>query len=172
MKKLLTYFALLFLTANSLFAFSFPHNTVSYRFKKAILDSLGIEEKAHESIQDNKLNTFKPTINRLEAAMKLKPLSPLFNEDVLFSDDNISVMKVHPNPATVVAYLDYKMNEKIQAKLTISNLLGKVVDEFKLQAGEHKLKIPTANYVSGIYLYTLSINGKVLKSKKLIVDGR
>lgn len=172
MKKLLTYCILLLLTANSLFAFSFPHSTASYRFKKAILDSLGIEEKTPETLQDTEISTFKPTINRLEEAMKLKPLNPLLNDDLLFSDDNISVMKVHPNPATVVAYLDYKMNEKIQAKLTISNLLGKVVDEFKLQSGEHKLKIPTANYVSGVYLYTLSINGKVLKSKKLIVDGK
>lgn len=172
MKKILTYCTILLLTANSLFAFSFPNHNISYRFKKAILDSLGIEEQATEKIATKEITSFKAKTNRLESALKNQTANALFNDDVLFSDNNISVMKVHPNPATVVAYLDYKMSEKIQAKLTISNLLGKVVDEFKLQSGEHKLKIPTANYDSGIYIYTLSINGKALKSKKLIVDGR
>ncbi len=162
MKKLFTYCTILLLTANSLFAYSFR--------TPIQIDSLEIEEKA-EIVPAQEIS-FKATQNRLESALKLKPLHPLLNDDVLFSDDNISVMKAHPNPATVVTYLDYKMNERIQAKVTISNLLGKVVDEFKLQSGEHKLKIPTAHYSSGVYFYTLSINGKVLKSKKLIVDGR
>jgi hypothetical protein len=115
---------------------------------------------------------FKPTVNRLAGAMKMRSTSPLFNDDLLFSDENISVMKPHPNPATVVAYLDYKMNERTQAKLTIRNLLGKVIDEFDMQRGEHRLKIPTTNYEAGVYFYTLTINGKTVKSKKLIVDGR
>ncbi|TAE09992.1 MAG: T9SS C-terminal target domain-containing protein [Bacteroidetes bacterium] len=166
MKNLLTYCTLLFLTANSLFAYNFPPQSI-HSVQQVILDSLGIEEVAAEEKV-----SFVKTTHFLESALKMKSANTLLNDDVLFADDNISVMKVHPNPATVVAFLDYKMSEKIQAKLTIRNLLGKVVDEYSLQRGEHKLKIPTANYDSGVYFYTLSINGRSVKSKKLIVDGR
>jgi hypothetical protein len=167
MKKLLTYCTLLLLTANSLFAYQFPPHFKT-QVKQVILDSLGLEE---EMVKEEKV-AFKPTVNRLAFAMKMGQIDPLLNDDVLFTDSNINVMKVHPNPATVVAYLDYKMTEKIQAKLTIRNLLGKVVDEFSMPQGEHRLKIPTANYDSGVYFYTLTINGKVVKSKKLIVGAR
>ena len=164
MKNLLTYCTLLLLTANSLFAYNLPQK-VAYRVKKAIVDSLGTEDNETEV----KVISVK-TINRLQTALKLT--NPLLNDDVLFSNDNITVMKAHPNPSTVASYLDYKMGARTQAKITIQNLIGKVVDEFDLQQGEHKLKIPTANYNTGIYLYTFSINGKALKSQKLIVNGR
>jgi|GEM_PF-2906289 len=164
MRNLLTYCTILFLTANSLFAYNFSPSLARHA-RQAVLDSLGIDENPTE----DKI-MFVKTSNRLKTSLKLT--HPLLNDDVLFSNEVISVMKVHPNPATIVAYLDYNMSAKVQAKITISNLLGKVIDEFPLQEGEHKLKIPASNYSSGIYLYTLSINGKAMKTKKLVIDGR
>lgn len=135
------------------------------QMQQTILDSLGTDELCIEAKV-----SFTKTANLLQKAVKLT--NPLLNDDVFFANDNLSIMKVHPNPATVAGYLDYNMNGESKAKITISNLLGKVVDEFSLQRGEHKLKIPTINYDAGIYFYTLSINGKTVKSKKLVVAGK
>ncbi len=92
-----------------------------------------------------------------------------FQEDLFFSDNNISVRKIYPNPASAAAYLDYNLLQNIKAKITIRNILGKVVREYELPRGERKIRIPTTDFESGIYLYTLSINGQAKSSRKLIV---
>ncbi|NJL13043.1 MAG: T9SS type A sorting domain-containing protein [Microscillaceae bacterium] len=96
-------------------------------------------------------------------------LNRLLQEELLFSDSRLHVRQIYPNPASSVAYLDYHVIENIQAKITIRNLLGKVVKEYDLIRGERKVRITTTSFDSGIYLYTLSINGKALSSRKLVV---
>ena len=90
-------------------------------------------------------------------------------EDFLFSTNQLKITKVYPNPADLVAFMDYDMLESISAKVTIRNLLGKVVREYDLNKGTHKIRIPTVNFDPGVYFYTLTINGKSVKGKKLLV---
>jgi hypothetical protein len=93
-------------------------------------------------------------------------------EDWLFENPQLKITKAYPNPSSEAAYMDYNMLESIRAKVTIRNLLGKVVKEYDLQEGKRQIKIPTVQFDSGIYFYSLSINGKALKAKKLIVEHR
>ncbi|MCU0444270.1 MAG: T9SS type A sorting domain-containing protein [Microscillaceae bacterium] len=93
-------------------------------------------------------------------------------EDWLFESNQLKITKAYPNPAGEAAYMDYNMLESIRAKVTIRNLLGRVVKEYDLQEGKRQIKIPTVQFDSGIYFYSLSINGKALKAKKLVVEHR
>ncbi|GAB4407226.1 MAG: hypothetical protein OHK0053_33820 [Microscillaceae bacterium] len=124
------------------------------------------DAEAKTTFSDSQLTdlylSFAKNENRFE-------LNQLLQEELLFSDSRLNVRQIYPNPASSVAYLDYHIIENIQAKITIRNLLGKVVKEYDLIRGERKVRIPTTNFDSGIYLYTLSINGKALSSRKLVV---
>lgn len=92
-------------------------------------------------------------------------------EDFLYTSDELTVRSIFPNPANAKAFLDYRMVEKIQAKVTVRNLLGKVIKEYNLNLGEKRITIPTIDFDPGVYFYVLSINGKARKGKKLIVNG-
>ncbi|MDX2306119.1 MAG: T9SS type A sorting domain-containing protein [Microscillaceae bacterium] len=92
-----------------------------------------------------------------------------FQEDFLFANEQLQITKIYPNPADLVAFMDYDMLESITAKVTIRNLLGKVIQEYDLNKGVNKIRIPTVNFDPGVYFYTLSINGKSVRGKKLLV---
>jgi hypothetical protein len=96
----------------------------------------------------------------------------LWQDDVLYEDNKLKVTKIYPNPANEAAYIDYQVNETTKAKIIIRNILGRVVDEFDLSKVNNQIKINTSSWESGVYFYTLSINGKPQKAKKLIVDHK
>lgn len=142
-------------------------------------DSLEITEEKSSVESSFTSRLFKPKanvstqdLNQLQldfSADKYTFKSYIPQEDLLFSDNSISVRKIYPNPASVAAYLDYNLLQNIRAKITIRNILGKVVKEYDLNRGERKIRIPTTEFDTGIYLYTLSINGQAKSSRKLIV---
>ncbi len=94
----------------------------------------------------------------------------MYQDDFLYETPQFNITKVYPNPAREVAYMNYTLQQDLEAKVTIRNLLGKVVKEYELVKGSHEIKIPTIQFDAGVYFYTLSINGKSLKAKKLIVE--
>ncbi len=94
----------------------------------------------------------------------------MYQDDLLYETPQFSISKVYPNPAREVAYMNYNLQQDLDAKVTIRNLLGKVVKEYDLTKGNHEIRIPTIQFDAGVYFYTLSINGKSLKAKKLIVE--
>ena len=137
------------------------------------VDSLEVKENKNELNQDMKRfsrilvnNSFFDNMDfdNLNSTLK-KDLQ----EDFLFDSKQLRITKVYPNPADIVAFMDYDMLESISAKVTIRNLLGKVVRVYDLNKGDHKIRIPTVNFDPGVYFYTLTINGKSVKGKKLLV---
>lgn len=93
------------------------------------------------------------------------------NEDLFYEDTHLEMTTIYPNPAPAQAFFDYRLEKSIEAKVTISNLLGTVLKEYTLSMGSHKTTIQTSNFDPGVYFYTLTINGKAKKSHKLIVRG-
>lgn len=96
----------------------------------------------------------------------------VWQEDVLYEESGVKVSKVYPNPASEFAYIDYQINESIKAKVTIRNLLGRVMGEYELSKQDSQIKINTSEFESGVYFYTLSLGGKSVKAKKLIVEHK
>jgi hypothetical protein len=74
-----------------------------------------------------------------------------------------------PNPANNFTSISYNIPQQKEAKIVVTNLLGKKVNEFFLNGKSSSLQISLADIVSGIYLYSLVVDGKIVSTKKLIV---
>jgi hypothetical protein len=94
----------------------------------------------------------------------------LYGGELLFSDDKISISSVYPNPASAFASIDYHLGgEANSAKIILCNVLGSVVGEYTLVKDARKLNISTMDLTSGVYFYSLYVDGKTLVTRKLII---
>jgi hypothetical protein len=76
----------------------------------------------------------------------------------------------YPNPASQYTNFEYNIPSVYDnAQLIIRNMLGVEVSNVFLNKGAGKESIDVSNYASGIYFYTLVVDGKVIQSKKMIV---
>ena len=94
--------------------------------------------------------------------------SDLGKNSLPLNEDLISISDAYPNPATSVVEFDYK-TKATDAKITLFNVLGTEVAEYRLSSFENKVSIPVENLKSGVYFYTVSANNKNLKTKKFVV---
>jgi hypothetical protein len=91
-------------------------------------------------------------------------------EELLFVNDKISVSNIYPNPASEYAELDFSISPGLRdAKLTFYNVLGSQMAEFTLAKNDRKLRINTKDMPTGLYFYQLSVDGKKVATKKMLV---
>jgi hypothetical protein len=91
-------------------------------------------------------------------------------EELLFVNDKISVSNVYPNPASEYAEIDFAISAGLRdAKLTFYNVLGSQIQEFTLNKNERKLRVNTRDMATGLYFYQLSVDGKKVATKKMLV---
>jgi hypothetical protein len=110
--------------------------------------------------------------------VKNEPKSSVYENDsmrsmrgeILFSNEKISISSVYPNPASAYASIDYQLlKDTDKAKIILCNVLGNVVGEYTLIRDAKTLHISTLELNSGVYFYTLSVDGKSLVTRKLII---
>ena len=110
--------------------------------------------------------TSSPVIN--EAKIGAEDLFKM--EDRLFTNDKIAVSNIYPNPANEYAEIDYNIQGNFsEAKIVIYNMLGSSVNDYDLDKSERKIRISTAEMANGIYFYQLSLDGKKVATKKLLI---
>lgn len=91
-------------------------------------------------------------------------------EEFLYTSDQISVSNIYPNPASDKAELDYTISGNVrEAKLLIYNVLGSSVGSYSLNRMDRKLYVNTREMPTGVYFYQLSIEGKKVATKKMLV---
>ncbi len=84
--------------------------------------------------------------------------------------NKIEISEAYPNPAAHYIQFDYRLTDRnAEGKITVYNLLGSVLGEYKLNNYDNRLQIPVDKLKAGIYFYTISINNKSLITKKFIV---
>jgi len=81
----------------------------------------------------------------------------------------ITINSAYPNPASSVVNIDYAVN-KDNAQVVFYNILGVQVYEQMLNGREGTAKVNILDFASGIYFYTIKINGKAIETKKLIIS--
>ena len=92
------------------------------------------------------------------------------NSEALYVSDQLVFNEIYPNPVREYAIINYKVNDpETQAKIVLHNVLGSVVGVYDLLASEQILKIEAKEFNSGIYFYTLYIDGDGILTKKLII---
>lgn len=91
-------------------------------------------------------------------------------QELFFSKKDVQVKSFFPNPAVKSAIMEYSINSnEYDAKITLQNVLGSIVDTYELSPEENKLTISTEDLNPGVYFYTLTIDDEGLATRKLIV---
>ena len=90
-------------------------------------------------------------------------------DDFLFSNEKITVSNAYPNPADESTEIDYQFTSPGDARLVMLSVLGTPVGEFTLEQGDRKLRINTRSLSAGYYLYQLSVDGRKVATKRLLV---
>ncbi|WP_291727785.1 T9SS type A sorting domain-containing protein [Bernardetia sp.] len=84
--------------------------------------------------------------------------------------DKIEISEAYPNPAAHFVQFDYRMLDRnSEGKITVYNLLGSVVGEYRLDNYDNRKQISVSNLKAGIYFYTISVNNQSLITKKFVV---
>ena len=92
------------------------------------------------------------------------------SENYLFSNDRVWVSHVYPNPALDFVDIDFQIASSVrEVKLTFYNVLGQEVKEAVLEKDQKSTHISLREFNSGMYMYQLSIDGRSVATKKLIV---
>lgn len=91
-------------------------------------------------------------------------------EEQLYISDKITVSNIYPNPASEFAVIDYTMSGDLRdAKVIFYNVLGSKMSEHGLSKNVGKLRVDTTTMPTGLYFYQLSLDGKKVATKKMLV---
>jgi hypothetical protein len=83
-------------------------------------------------------------------------------------DEEVSLSKVYPNPATDFIIFDYNVGTS-DGTITIADLTGKIVKTIVVGAGTNKQTINLDGLTNGVYIYAFHVNGKAIATKKFII---
>jgi hypothetical protein len=77
-----------------------------------------------------------------------------------------------PNPFNPVTSISYALSQAGQVELSVYNLNGqfvkRLVDE-KQEKGAHKVEFDVGDLTSGLYIYSLKVDGKFVQSRKMML---
>jgi hypothetical protein len=85
--------------------------------------------------------------------------------------ENIVFSNAYPNPAS--SYISLKVSVPATSKrniIVIKDMLGSIVKEIKLDGVDDIVRINVNDLADGIYFYSLLIDDKIFKTKKLIIN--
>ena len=82
-----------------------------------------------------------------------------------------SILQLHPNPFTTQAIVQYTLpNGSKNATLIIYDILGRERSSYQLNNADGEIAINASNLSSGLYLYSLVVDGRVVVTKKMVVE--
>lgn len=92
------------------------------------------------------------------------------NKEIFYADNRLEVYSAYPNPVNGTAFIDYQFFQNdIRAQIVVTDVLGNMMNQYPLIYSQNQLRIQTQGFTAGVYFYTLSVDGKVMATKKLVV---
>jgi hypothetical protein len=76
----------------------------------------------------------------------------------------------HPNPFNPVTFINYNVSVSGNVKISVFDITGKAISTLvdkKQNSGTYKVKFDGSGLNSGIYFYSMSINGNIIDTKKM-----
>lgn len=141
------------------------NSAINEHYRSLLLPTRGTKSSARTSAVDN--NTTASAESRPGANQEGK------SEGRLFSSEKLWVSNAYPNPADDVAEIDYQFTGTgTDAKLSLLNILGTPVagyEQINLERSDSKVRVVTRLLDTGYYLYQLSVDGKKVATKRLLV---
>ncbi|MCX6165293.1 MAG: T9SS type A sorting domain-containing protein, partial [Ignavibacteriae bacterium] len=86
--------------------------------------------------------------------------------------NNYTLFQNYPNPFNPNTKIEFKIKEKGLVTLKVYNILGKEISTLvnkNLSAGTYDLTFYGENYSSGLYFYSLFVDGNKIDSKKMLL---
>ena len=83
-----------------------------------------------------------------------------------------SLYQNYPNPFNPVTTIEYEISSKGFINLSVYNIQGKKQTELvnKIQnTGNYKVNLNGSNLPSGVYFYTMFVNGNRIQTKKMML---
>ena len=78
--------------------------------------------------------------------------------------------KLYPNPTEENFTVEVNIPENINSVIKIYGIKGELVKEYMLNNGSNRIVVHTSDWEKGIYICNLMIDGKVMKSEKMVVE--
>ncbi|MCX6287462.1 MAG: T9SS type A sorting domain-containing protein [Bacteroidetes bacterium] len=85
------------------------------------------------------------------------------------SNAQAELSPAYPNPANEKFTVDYILKGTETARLVLQNVLGITVREEPVSGGNGKIQMNLAGLPEGVYLYSLTIDGKSVSTRKLLI---
>jgi len=82
----------------------------------------------------------------------------------------IQKLKLYPNPASTYLFVEYDVIFVKEAKLQIYNSIGAVVYTKILEEKKDNIKVSVSDYRNGLYFCSLQIDGKLLNTRKILIN--
>ncbi|MCD4698166.1 MAG: T9SS type A sorting domain-containing protein [Bacteroidales bacterium] len=96
--------------------------------------------------------------------------SEIIADEPLYPSDKPEVLKVFPNPAKDYIIVEYNTEGELgDVFLRINDITGKPVHAKVYTTNRDQVVISTKEWKSGVYLISLSINGKTIESTKVTI---
>ena len=92
------------------------------------------------------------------------------NDSTTINFYELQKLKLYPNPVNDYLFIDYDILFVKEAKLKIYNSIGAVVYSKILEEKQDKFKISVSEYKNGLYFCSLQIDGKLLNTRKIIIN--
>lgn len=83
---------------------------------------------------------------------------------------DLQKLKLYPNPVSDFLFVDYDIIYVKEAKLIVYNSIGAIVYSKILHEKQDNLKISVSDYKNGLYFCSLQIDGKLLNTKKILIN--
>jgi hypothetical protein len=130
------------------------------------------------SILQDQLNQLQTAINNCCSISRSTP-SPTNNQsqlsikqiDVELTDAQTIVLEQNvPNPFAEQTTINYALPDNtVKAQILFYNAQGKLIQSTELtQKGKGTLNVFASDLSSGIYTYTLLVDGKIIETKKMV----
>lgn len=84
----------------------------------------------------------------------------------------VSLYQNYPNPFNPTTRISFGLNRQSDVKIEVYNTIGSLVTSFNIgsrPAGLHQITLDASNWASGVYVYTLMVDGAFHSSRKLML---
>ncbi len=91
------------------------------------------------------------------------------NQIILISD--YQLIQNYPNPFNPSTTISYNLSKSGDVRIKVFDVTGKEIEELvnkRLQAGSYKITFNPTKYTSGIYFYSMIVNGTIVDTKKMM----
>jgi hypothetical protein len=128
----------------------------------------------------NQVNQLLTTINNcctinegrsMQTPSNSQQQSPTKQTDVVLNDSqSVILMQNEPNPFSEQTTINYSLPDNtVKAQMLFYNAEGKLIQSTELtQKGKGTLNVFASDLSSGIYTYTLVVDGKIIETKKMV----